>query len=126
MAATALTNGSGDWGLESVETGIILNTISFQYTHQSATLEDITGNTESVTYYDEKVEISIEGEIPATSPFAGKLGNELTLLNAIPDHVRAGVAGGSVLIEDINVGHDRKGYKKVSVKATLFPNITVA
>ena len=126
MPATSTTLGSGDWGLESVETGIILNTISFQYTHQSATLEDITGNTESVTYYDEKVEISIEGEIPATSPFAGKLGNELTLLNAIPDHVRAGVAGGSVLIEDINVGHDRKGYKKVSLKATLYPGITVA
>ena len=120
MSATSVSHGVGTWGLSAAETGMILETINFQYTHEKGEIYDLTGNTSGVTYYDEKIEISLDGEI---TNFSTALGESITILNTIPSLIRAGVSGGSTFLEDVQVSHARRDYRKISAKATYYPNI---
>lgn len=126
MAATSITHGAGDWGIDNAETGLIIENISFSFQHEKADIFDQSGNTTGVTYFDEKVEVSIDAELPSSAAFSGTLGTELTLVNSIPALIRAGVSGGALLLEDIQVTHNRKDYKKASIKAMFYPNVTAS
>lgn len=121
MSATSVSHGVGNWGLSAAETGIILESLQYAYTHEKGEVFDLTGNTSGVTYFDEKVEISLDGEF---SGFSTTMGAELTLTNTIPALIRAGVSGGTVLVEDIQVTGNRKNYQRISVKAVYYPNVS--
>lgn len=123
MPATSTSFGNGVFGVPAAETGIIIENISFNYSQDKKEVKDRTGNTSGVTYYNERVEVTFSGEIPATSAFSGTLAAQLTLLNTVPDHLKGAVTGGSTLIEEVSIDYGREDYQTIEVKAVIYPNI---
>lgn len=123
MAATATSFGDGEWGIDSAETGILIESITHDYTNSNKTIKDRTGNTLGITYYDEQVKISLNGKIPETTPFSGTLAVALTLGNAPDNHLKGGVTGGLVLIEGVTIDMAQEDYKSIKISATKYPNI---
>ena len=123
MASTATSFGDGEWGIDSAETGILIESITHDYTNSNKTIKDRTGNTLGITYYDEQVKISLNGKIPETTPFSGTLAVALTLGNAPDNHLKGGVTSGLVLIEGVTIDMAQEDYKSIKISATKYPNI---
>lgn len=119
MAATSF--GSGSWGIASDEAGLIINSLGFSYSQDSQEIRNRVGDVVGVTKYNERTEISVDASVPAASAFSGALADELSLTNSIPDHLQGGVAGGTIVIEGIDVTHEAEGYKAISISAIHYP-----
>lgn len=122
MAATSTSFGNGDWGIGADETGIIIESISHDFSQSSKTLKDRTGNTSGVSFYDEQVKISLNGKLPKTSFFSGTLASSLTLTNPISSYLKGGSTG-LVLVEGITVDYNQEDYKSIKINAVRYPNV---
>jgi hypothetical protein len=122
LSATATTFGNGVWGITNEETGIIIESISHNFTNSNKTIKDRTGNTSSVTYYDEMAKVSLKGKIPKTSAFSQTLATSLTLGNTLSAYLKGGNSG-LVIIENITIDMGNEEYRGISIDATNFPNI---
>ena len=87
-------------------------------------MKDRTGSVTGIAQYNERVSISISAKVEDTTPFAGLLATSLTVVNAIPDHLKNGVVGGTVLINSISVSKEAEDYNSIEIKATYYPDIT--
>lgn len=123
MAATATSFGVGSWGITNVETGIIIESISQDYTNSNKSIKDRTGNTTGISYYDEQVKVSLNGRIPTTAAFSGTLAASLTLGNALSAYLKGGVTGGLTIVEGITIDLNNEDYRSIKVTATFYPNI---
>jgi MoaA/NifB/PqqE/SkfB family radical SAM enzyme len=121
MAATL--HGDGVWGISADETGIITHNIDHNFTSDVKTLRNRTGEEIGASYYNEYVDITIDGAIPTTSAITSKIGAELTLTNALVNHLQQGV-GGTVVIGTINRKRANEDYEMISLNAKLYPYIT--
>jgi len=124
MAATATSFGVGSWGISNVETGIIIESISQDYTNSNKSIKDRTGNTTGISYYDEQVKVSLNGRIPTTAAFSGTLAASLSLGNALSAYLKGGVTGGLTIVEGITIDLNNEDYRSIKVTATFYPNIT--
>lgn len=124
MPATSTSFGNGSWGIGADETGIIIESISHNYSTEMKTIKNRTGNTSGVTYYDEKVKISLDGKVPSTSPFSGTIASSLTLGNSLSSYLKGGVSGGLTIVEGITIDLNQEDYKSFKLEATFYPNIT--
>ncbi len=124
MAATAQSFGDGRWGIGADETGIIIESITHDYTNSSKSVKNRTGNTSGITYYDEMVKVSLDGKVPTTSPFSGTLAASLTLGNSLSSYLKGGVATGLTLIEGITLDYNQEDYRSFKLQATFYPNVT--
>src|SRR5687768_14307281 len=100
MAATQF--GTGKFGIGADETGIIIQNISYSFSQEKKAIKGRTGDTVGISYFDEKVEVKLQGVIPTTSAFSGTLATALTLTNTMVDHLKGATTGGSLLIEEIS------------------------
>jgi hypothetical protein len=66
MPATAQSFGTGSWGLSADETGLIIESISYDYSQSNKTIKNRTGNTVGITYYDEQCKVTLNGRLPVT------------------------------------------------------------
>ena len=123
MAATATSFGVGSWGITNVETGIIIESISQDYTNSNKSIKDRTGNTTGISYYDEQVKVSLNGRIPTTAAFSGTLAASLTLGNALSAYLKGGVTGGLTIVEGVTIDLNNEDYRSIKVTATFYPNI---
>jgi len=124
MAATATSFGDGSWGINSEETGFIIESVSHNYTNEMKPIKNRTGNTTGVTYYDEKVKISLDGKLPKTSPFSGTIASSLTLGNGLSAYLKGGVSGGLTIVEGVTIDQNMEDYKAIKLEAVFYPNIT--
>lgn len=104
----------------AAEAEMILQSITFDYSAETESLPNNVGNTISVTKYDEKVQVSMTAKASVT-PFTGVIGGELVLTNTVPEHLQGSVAGGTIVIDDINVQKMNKGYQDLNITATIYP-----
>ena len=116
--------GSGDWGIDAEESGILISSLTFNYVNDSQELRNRTGDVIGKSDYNERVEVSIEGVLPSSSPFSTALASALALSNDIPDYLAGGVSTGTLIMEGANVKHEQEGYKAISIDAILYPLIT--
>ena len=124
MSATAVATSFGDgvFGISADETGILIESVSHDYSCDSKAVKNRTGNTSGVTYYNETVKISLDGKIPATSPFTGSIAASLTLGNALAAYLKGGVTGGLTIIEQITIDKNSEDYKSIKISAVYYPN----
>ena len=122
MAATE-SYGQGNWGC-TAQTGIITHNVDYTYTSDKKTLKNEVGNDFGVTYYNARVDVTIDGAVPQETPFSGKVGTALSLSNALADMAFQNVTGGTVLVDEINRKKVNEDYETISVKATVYPYIT--
>lgn len=127
MAATAVSLGTvGVFGITSEQTGLIIESLTYDYSNSMKEIKNRTGNTTGVTYYDEKIAITINGKIPTATPFSGTIAAALVLGNALTNHayLKGGVTGGLTILESVSLDTSQEDYQGLSLKATFYPNIT--
>lgn len=124
MPATATTFGDGKFGITNAETGILIESISYNFTNDKKEIRDRTGNVAGIAYYNERCEVSLQGKIPTSSAFSGTLAATISLTNTIPNHLNDGVSGGAILVEEVSRELSNEDYESVEIKAVLYPNVT--
>jgi hypothetical protein len=124
MPATAFSFGDGLFGINSAETGFLIETITHAYQNKNKTVLDRTGNTIGYTAYDETVKVSLKGRVPKTGAFSGTLASSLTLGNSLSAYLKGGATTGLNIIESITIDLNNEDYRSISLECTNFPNIT--
>lgn len=120
MTPTSINKGI--WSLDGDETGLLTQSISYDFQADSGEVRNYQGYVVGKTYYNETISISIDGKYDSDTPFAAELATVLTLVDSIPDHI-ADITNGCVIIEGITVNKDQGDYQGVSISATYYPNM---
>ena len=118
--------GDGVFGITTAETGVITHKISYDYSQDEVELEDEANEVVGVAFSKEKIDISIDGKFPDTSPFAGAIGTALILINAIPDHIQGSISAGTTYTSSVSITKDKGEYNDLSIKAVYRPSLIVA
>jgi hypothetical protein len=118
--------GDGVFGIASDETGIITHKLKYEYSHDTVELDSSDNEVIGVAFSKEKVDIAIDGKIPATSPFSSLLGVALTLINSMPDHLQGSISAGTTYLDGVSRETDKGEYHDISVKAVYRPSLIVA
>ena len=118
--------GDGVFGLSASETGIITHKVKYDYSQDEVELEDESNEVVGVAFSKEKVDIGIDGKIPAASPFSSTLGSALVLINAMPDHLQGSISAGTTYVSAVSIELDKGEYNDISVKAIYRPSLIVA
>ena len=122
--ATLLGATNGVWGIPAQQTGIITDSVDWDYQSESKMLKNITGDRTGISFFDETCKISVGGSIPATSPFAGTI-SAVVILNTVPtDHLIGSISAGLTIITSIKSGQSNEDYRKVSFEAEYSPTLT--
>lgn len=124
MSATSLTFGEGSWGIGADETGLLIESVSHEFTNEQHPMKNRTGNTVGATFYDEKVKISLDGRMPVSAPFSGTLAASITLQNTLGNYLKGGVSGGLTLVDSITIDSNQEDYKSIKIGATFYPNLS--
>lgn len=123
MGAT-LIGTTGAWGIASDETGVIVSALDFDFVNKEKATLTRQGETQGFVFYDEMVNISLKGEVPTATPFSGTLTGTLTLANAVPNHLKGGVTGGSVIIKSgLKRSLAYEDFQKIEIPAQYVPLI---
>jgi hypothetical protein len=72
--------------------------------------------------YDESIELNIEGDITAASPWTQKLSAELTLTNTIAANHLQQTTSGKTLIDEVKRSRGREDWVGISIQAEMLPN----
>lgn len=124
MPATATSFGDGVFGITNAETGIIIESITHDYSNSNKSIKDRTGNTTGISYYDEQIKVSLNGRVPKTSAFSGTLASSLTLGNTLSSFLKSGASSGLTLVEGITIDLANEDYRSIKISATNYPNVT--
>lgn len=124
MPATILGTKKGILTTPSLSaTGIVFDSVDFDYTSESLPFLDEFGDTASVGYIDNKVTITASGFLLAGTAFTGTINSAITTIT-IPAHLPTGNTGGTAIIENIKIGQPRKDYQKVELTITYYPKVS--
>ncbi|MBN8457280.1 MAG: hypothetical protein J0M04_06175 [Verrucomicrobia bacterium] len=114
---------TGNWGITTAQSGIILYDQSFDFSIQDKPVLNISGEIQGLSLYQGKTEVKLSGLVPKTSAFNGKLGSSLALANAIPDHLPT--SGGTTIVMQISRSLNNEDFEKIDITATHYPFITL-
>jgi len=125
MSATLveLKGTVGVHGIGADETGLIIKSLKDKTKKVSNYLKNRLGNRIGRADYDFSIEITMEGEVTASSPFAQKVSSVITMSNAISTaHLPSGAAAGQTLIDEVERGREREGWQDISISAEMLPS----
>ena len=105
------------------ETGVITESIGYNYSQSSKVLRNGSGDVTGKSYYDEQLEISISGYLPTSTPFATTLAAAITLATAPTDYFKGSV-GTNTICESINKTLSNEDYQKIDITAMHHPLIS--
>ena len=127
MSACA-QQGEGVFGIAEEETGLVVNGMTFNNTSEKVKLPNKVGNTVGKAWHDCRVEITVDAAIPNASPNTEWiLGAAVTLANAIPFRLPAGLeTGGITTVEDSTETWSGQDYQKINFNLTYNPFIAAA
>ena len=117
------TGSKGVFGIGAAETGILADTVSYAYSQESKVVRNITGDTVGKTFYDERIEVSISGFVPDSTPFAGSLATAITLITAPTDYLKGSV-GTTTIVDSVTRSHTSEDFQKLDITAMNHPLIT--
>ena len=121
--ATSFGTTTGVFGIAAQQTGFLLDSVSDDYSQDSKTVKNITGDDTGEAYYNERIEISLDGYEPSTSAFSGTLASAISLATAPADHLIGAVTGGTYVVQSVTRSSSSEDYKRISVKAKYSPTI---
>ncbi|MEO5712164.1 MAG: hypothetical protein ABIT37_01640 [Luteolibacter sp.] len=124
MPATLVTllGSTGQHGIAADETGMLISKLDDVSKCRSNPQLNRVGNQVGSADFNETIEIDIEGEITATTPWAQKISAELTLTNTVDlTHIQQTTAG-KTYIQEVKRSRGRDKWVDINVKAVLWPN----
>ena len=120
---TSFGTTTGAFGIAAQQTGFLLDSASYDYTQDSKTVKNITGDDTGESYYNERIEISLDGFEPSSSPFSGTLDSAISLATAPADHLIGAVTGGTYVVTGVTRSSTSEDFRRISVKAKYSPTI---
>jgi hypothetical protein len=121
----SLLGTTGNFGIPSDQTGLLITDLSFDFSSQEKQVLDKGGEVIGLSFYQEKVEVKLSGLVSKTSPFTGKISAALVLANAIPAHLQK-TTGGTTILTQLSRSMNNEDFEKIDLTATHYPNVTVA
>jgi hypothetical protein len=121
--ATSFGTTTGVFGIAAQQTGFLLDSVSDDYTQDSKTVKNITGDDTGESYYNERIEISLDGFAPSSSAFSGTLASAIVLATAPVDHLVGAVTGGTYVVTGVTRSSTSEDYRRIAVKAKYSPTI---
>jgi hypothetical protein len=121
--ATSFGTTTGLFGIAAQQTGFLLDSVSNDYAQDSKTVKNISGDDTGEAYYNERIEISLDGYAPSTSAFSGTLASAISLATVPDDHLIGAVTGGTYVITGVTRSSTSEDYRRISVKAKYSPTI---
>jgi hypothetical protein len=121
--ATSFGTTTGLFGIAAQQTGFLLDSVSNDYAQDSKTVKNISGDDTGEAYYNERIEISLDGYAPSTSAFSGTLASAISLATTPDDHLIGAVTGGTYVITGVTRSSTSEDYRRISVKAKYSPTI---
>jgi hypothetical protein len=120
---TSFGSVNGVFGIAAQQTGFLLDSVSDDYTQDSKTVKNITGDDTGESYYNERIEISLDGFAPSSSAFSGTLASAIVLATAPADHLVGAVTGGTYVVTGVTRSSTSEDYRRIAVKAKYSPTI---
>jgi hypothetical protein len=123
MAAT-LIGTTGNWGITSAETGLLIQTLEQDSVIDEALVKNNVGEDTGGAYYNDRVEVSFSGLMASTSGFSKQIGESITFANTIANtHLQASTAGVTVL-KQVTLRKENEGFESVDGRAVKHPFFT--
>ncbi len=120
-ATTVKTFGNGDWGINVDEISFIIQSQSENYKSESKEVRNRVGNCVGKTFYNEAIEVSVDGVLIAGTPFSGKISSAFTLANPFSAYINEPLANGINLIDTITIDKTNEDYKKIKISSIFYP-----
>ena len=111
------------WAIGADQTGVIITDHSFDFSNNEKPVLNKSGEPQGFTFWGEKCDGKIEGLVPTTSPFSGKIASALTLANAMPAHLQAST--GTTIIKQISRAANNEDFEKITISTTHHPYVIV-
>ena len=124
--ATSFGTTTGVFGIEAQQTGFLLDSRTWDYEQDSKTVKSVSGDDTGESYYNERIMVSFEGWVPATSAFSTTLAATLSLITAPTDHLIGSVSGGTTVVQNISKSATSEDYQRLRVQAKYSPTILAA
>lgn len=121
--ATSFGTTTSVFGIGSQQTGFLLDSVSDDYANDKKTCKNISGDDTGSSYYNERIDITLDGWVPSSSAFAGTLASALVLANTPADHLIGSTSGGTTVVEGVTRTATSEDYRRISVKALYSPTI---
>ena len=121
--ATSFGTTTGVFGIAAQQTGFLLDSVSHDFSQDSKTVKNISGDDTGESYFNERIEISLEGFVPSTGAFSGTLASAISLATAPTDHLIGAVTGGTYVITGVTRSSSSEDFQRISVKAKYSPTI---
>ena len=122
MPATIIGSTKGTFSVDQVITGLVIETIDYDYQTENVPFPDRYSQTTAVAYLNESTNISIKAYTLAGTSFTGTLASSLTL-SAMPAFLKAGNTGGTSIIENIKISDAAKDWRKLDMTVVYYPNV---
>ena len=120
MPAT-LIGTVGVHGIATAETGMIVTKIDDTSKCQKNWMKNNVGERVGRADYDESMEIQIEGQLTAATPWSQKLSAVLTLANTIAASHLTSILTGKTLIDEVKRTRASEAWMGISVSAEMLP-----
>ena len=121
--ATSFGTTNGLFGIAAQQTGFLLDSTTDEFEQDSATVKNISGDDTGESYFNERINITLEGWYPSTSGYAGTLASSITLATAPTDHLIGAVSGGTYVVQGITRSSTSEDYRRISLRAKYSPTI---
>lgn len=124
--ASSFGSTNGVFGIAAQQTGFLLDSTSDNYTQDSKVVKNITGDDTGESYYNERIEGTLEGFVPSSAAFSGTLASALTLATAPADHLIGAVTGGTFIVTGVTRSSTSEDYRRITVNYKYSPTILAA
>jgi hypothetical protein len=121
--ATQFASTAATFGIPAQQTGFLLDSQSWSYSNDSKVVRDIDGDTQAKAYYDERIEITLGGFVPATTSFAGTLAATIALATTPADYL-IGSAGANIIVESITRTHSVEDFQRIELGGIYHPALS--
>lgn len=121
--ATSFGSVTGVFGIAAQQTGFLLDSVSHDFAQDSKQVKNITGDDTGESYYNERIDISLDGFEPTATPFSGTLASAITLATAPTDHLIGAVTGGTYVVQGVTRSSTSEDFRRIAVKAKYSPTI---
>lgn len=105
------------WGVPKDEMSLVTQTVTFTQKSDKKEVRDHEGEIRTVTYYNQSVDVTIEGYGDASASVATRMTMQNTFQSAM---------SGALLIDQCQVSLSNEDHIKSSITAVLYPNIAAS
>ncbi len=113
-----------EFGIENEQPGLFISSLEFTPSCETYEQKNHKGEVVGVALYGQKVEFTLEGDIPKGGKFAFGLGTKITLANELPsDAWLGGVAplATTQIVTGCPIKMEREGARTASVSGVIYP-----